>query len=144
MVAFCIQHDFTLRMIETMPMGGNRQERTIPDLQPVKARLQQRFGLIDGVMPEAAGALLNPDGAFPVASSPQFANSATTCNVSDIGRWHPDMCWQAESLELRPLLRPALRTTTGWQSRCPLNSSPSATEFRENHPGGALHAADWR
>lgn len=52
MVEFCLQHDFTLRFIETMPMGstGSAASNQYVDLQTIKQRLAQRFTLIPGVM----------------------------------------------------------------------------------------------
>ena len=45
MVKFCIENDFTLRFIETMPMGETGRNATdhYVDLQTVKKRLEQRF-----------------------------------------------------------------------------------------------------
>ncbi|MDP2155721.1 MAG: GTP 3',8-cyclase MoaA, partial [Sulfuricella sp.] len=110
MVAFCIQHDFTLRMIEAMPMGETGRNAQYLDLQPVKARLQQRFGLIDGVMAGGGPAryLKSPDGAFTVGFiTPMSQHFCDTCNrvrLSVDGTLY--MCLgQDESLELRPLLR---------------------------------------
>ncbi len=53
MVAFCIEHGFTLRFIETMPMGktGRDAADNYVDLQDVKRRLGERYELIPGVMP---------------------------------------------------------------------------------------------
>ncbi|MDO9064299.1 MAG: GTP 3',8-cyclase MoaA [Sulfuricella sp.] len=110
MVAFCIQHDFTLRMIEAMPMGETGRNAQYLDLQPVKDRLQRRFGLIDGVMAGGGPAryLKSPDGAFSVGFiTPMSQHFCDTCNrvrLSVDGTLY--MCLgQDESLELRPLLR---------------------------------------
>jgi cyclic pyranopterin phosphate synthase len=110
MVAFCIQHDFTLRMIEAMPMGETGRNAQYLDLQPVKERLQRRFGLIDGVMAGGGPAryLKSPDGAFTVGFiTPMSQHFCDTCNrvrLSVDGTLY--MCLgQDESLELRPLLR---------------------------------------
>ena len=53
MLEFCIAHGFTLRLIETMPVGdtGREASEQYVDLQTVKARLAERFELIPGVMP---------------------------------------------------------------------------------------------
>ena len=53
MVDFCIEHEFTLRLIETMPVGDTGRSATshYADLQEIKARLAQRYELIPGVMP---------------------------------------------------------------------------------------------
>ena len=110
MVAFCIRHDFTLRMIEAMPMGETGRNAQYLDLQPVKARLQQRFGLIAGVMAGGGPAryLKSPDGAFTVGFiTPMSQHFCDTCNrvrLSVDGTLY--MCLgQDESLALRPLLR---------------------------------------
>jgi GTP 3',8-cyclase len=58
MVEFCLEHDFTLRFIETMPVGavGRAATRHYLDLQEVKRRLASRFSLIPGAMPGAGPA----------------------------------------------------------------------------------------
>ena len=53
MVEFCIEHGFTLRFIETMPVGdtGRAATQHYVDLQQIKARLAQRYQLIESMMP---------------------------------------------------------------------------------------------
>jgi len=53
MVEFCLEHDFTLRMIETMPIGstGVNASKHYLDLQKVKQQLSESYELIPGVMP---------------------------------------------------------------------------------------------
>jgi cyclic pyranopterin phosphate synthase len=53
MVAFCLEHHFTLRFIETMPVGstGRSASDHYLDLQTVRARLSRSFELLPGVMP---------------------------------------------------------------------------------------------
>ncbi len=53
MVAFCAEHGFTLRFIETMPMGdaGRDAVRRYVDLRDVRRGLERRFELIPTVMP---------------------------------------------------------------------------------------------
>jgi cyclic pyranopterin phosphate synthase len=53
MVEFCLEHDFTLRFIETMPVGstGRSASDNYLDLQTVRQRLEQSFELLPGVMP---------------------------------------------------------------------------------------------
>ena len=53
MVEFCLQHDFTLRFIETMPMGATANDATdfYLDLQTVKQQLSKSYELIPGMMP---------------------------------------------------------------------------------------------
>ncbi|OGI55740.1 MAG: hypothetical protein A3D32_05910 [Candidatus Muproteobacteria bacterium RIFCSPHIGHO2_02_FULL_60_13] len=53
MVQFCIEQDFTLRLIETMPMGdtGRSASSHYLDLEMVRRRLAERFDLVPAVMP---------------------------------------------------------------------------------------------
>jgi cyclic pyranopterin phosphate synthase len=53
MVAFCLEHDFTLRFIETMPVGstGRSASDHYLNLQTVRQRLERSFELLPGVMP---------------------------------------------------------------------------------------------
>lgn len=53
MVHFCIEHDFTLRFIETMPIGNPGRDATdhYVDLGEIKTLLAKHFSLIPGVMP---------------------------------------------------------------------------------------------
>jgi cyclic pyranopterin phosphate synthase len=140
MVAFCIQHDFTLRMIETMPMGETGRNSQYLDLQPVKARLQQRFGLIAGVMAGGGPAryLKSPDGAFTVGFiTPMSQHFCDTCNrvrLSVDGTLY--MCLgQDESLALRPLLRAgASDDELAAAIRAAIELKPQRHEFREK-PG---------
>lgn len=140
MVAFCIQHDFTLRMIETMPMGETGRNAQYLNLQPVKARLQQRFGLIDGVMAGGGPAryLKSPDGAFTVGFiTPMSQHFCDTCNrvrLSVDGTLY--MCLgQDESLALRPLLRAgATDDELAASIRAAIELKPQRHEFSEK-PG---------
>jgi cyclic pyranopterin phosphate synthase len=140
MVAFCIQHDFTLRMIEAMPMGETGRNTQYLDLQPVKERLQQRFGLIDGVMAGGGPAryLKSPDGAFTVGFiTPMSQHFCDTCNrvrLSVDGTLY--MCLgQDESLALRPLLRAGISDDELVAAiRAAIELKPERHEFREK-PG---------
>ena len=53
MVDFCIEHDFTLRFIETMPMGDTGRSATdlFIALGEIRKRLEHRFELLPGTMP---------------------------------------------------------------------------------------------
>lgn len=140
MVAFCIQHNFTLRMIEAMPMGETGRNSQYLNLQPVKARLQQRFGLIDGVMAGGGPAryLKSPDGAFTVGFiTPMSQHFCDTCNrvrLSVDGTLY--MCLgQDESLALRPLLRAgASDDELAAAIRAAIELKPQRHEFNEK-PG---------
>jgi cyclic pyranopterin phosphate synthase len=53
MVQFCIEQGYTLRFIETMPMGSTGRDAAdhYLDLRVVRERLERRFDLVDAVMP---------------------------------------------------------------------------------------------
>lgn len=110
MVAFCIHQGFTLRLIETMPMGDTGRNAQHLDLQPVKARLRQQFGLIEGFVTGSGPAryLQTPDGKFTVGFitpiSQHFCASCNRVRLAVDGTLY--LCLgQDEKLELRPLLR---------------------------------------
>lgn len=82
-VAYCMQRGFVLRLIELMPMGDTARKMGYVDLQPIKARLQKRFGLIDTVMLGGGPAryLGTPDGKFTVGFiTPISQHFCATCN----------------------------------------------------------------
>lgn len=112
MVAFCIEHDFTLRFIETMPMGdtGRGACDHYVDLQQIQKRLAEKFELIPGVMPgggparywRVAGTELRIGFITPISQ-----HFCTTCNrvrLAVDGTLY--LCLgQDDKVELRPLLR---------------------------------------
>ena len=112
MVEFCIEHDFTLRFIETMPMGdtGRAASRRYLDLQEVRRRLEQRFDLLPGVMPgggparyvQVAGTRLRIGFITPI--SQHFCATCNRVRLAVDGTLY--LCLgQEDKLELRPLLR---------------------------------------
>jgi cyclic pyranopterin phosphate synthase len=112
MVEFCLQHDFTLRFIETMPMGATSEDATdhYLDLQLVKQRLAKRFDLIPGVMPGGGPARYvqlrntNLRIGFITPISQHFCESCNRVRLSVDGPLY--LCLgQDDKVELRPLLR---------------------------------------
>ncbi len=112
MVDFCIEHGFTLRFIETMPVGDTGRAATdlYVDLQTVKARLAKRFELLPGVMPgggparyvQVAGTDLKIGFITPI--SQHFCETCNRVRLSVDGTLY--MCLgQEHRFELRPLLR---------------------------------------
>ena len=112
MVEFCIEHDFTLRFIETMPVGETGRAATDQyiSLQDVKARLEKRFELLPGVMPgggparyvQVASTDLRIGFITPI--SQHFCETCNRVRLSVDGTLY--MCLgQEESYPLRPLLR---------------------------------------
>jgi cyclic pyranopterin phosphate synthase len=78
-----MQHGFILRLIEVMPMGDTGRNTGFVDLQPIKQRLQERFELVDGVVPGGGPAryLQSRDGRFSVGFiTPLSQHFCATCN----------------------------------------------------------------
>jgi cyclic pyranopterin phosphate synthase len=112
MVEFCAEHDFTLRFIETMPMGdtGRSASQHFVSLQDVKKRLEQKFDLIPGMMPGGGPArYVQVAGTgtrigFITPMSQHFCDTCNRVRLSVDGTLY--MCLgQDSSYELRPLLR---------------------------------------
>jgi cyclic pyranopterin phosphate synthase len=112
MVEFCIAHDFTLRFIETMPMGdtGRSASRRYVNLQDLRKRLQRRYELLPGLMPgggparyvRVAGTGLRIGFITPV--SQHFCETCNRVRLSVDGTLY--LCLgQDDRMELRPLLR---------------------------------------
>ncbi|HET20411.1 MAG TPA: GTP 3',8-cyclase MoaA [Chromatiales bacterium] len=64
MLEFCIEHGFTLRLIETMPMGDTGRSATdhYLDLQVAKKQLAERFTLIPTIDGSVDGELIHGGG----------------------------------------------------------------------------------
>ena len=112
MVEFCLQHGFTLRFIETMPMGATGEDATdhYLDLQIVKRQLAERYELIPGVMPGGGPAryvqIKNTELriGFITPISQHFCESCNRVRLSTDGTLY--LCLgQNDKVELRPLLR---------------------------------------
>ena len=109
-VAYCMDKGFVLRLIEVMPMGDTARKMGYVDLQPVKAQLKERFGLVDTVMPGGGPAryLGTPDGRFTVGFiTPISQHFCETCNrvrLTVDGVLH--LCLgQEERVDFRALMR---------------------------------------
>jgi len=112
MVEFCIKHGFTLRFIETMPMGATGEDATdhYLDLQTVKQQLSKRYELIPGVMPGGGPARYvqikntNLRIGFITPISQHFCETCNRVRLSVDGTLY--LCLgQEDKVELRPLLR---------------------------------------
>ena len=112
LVAFCIDHGFTLRFIETMPVGNTGREATnyYVDLQQIKQRLSEKYHLIPGVMPgggparymQVAGTDLKIGFITPL--SQHFCETCNRVRLAADGTLY--LCLgQSDKVELRPLLR---------------------------------------
>lgn len=118
MVDFCIEHDFTLRFIETMPVGETGRAATDQyiSLQDVKARLAEHYELLPGMMPgggparyvQVAGTELRIGFITPI--SQHFCETCNRVRLSVDGTLY--MCLgQEESYPLRELLRAGISDT---------------------------------
>ena len=112
MIEFCIEHDFTLRFIETMPMGdtGRSAASHYLSLQDVKNRLDERYELIPGVMPgggparyvQVAGSQLRIGFITPI--SQHFCETCNRVRLAVDGTLY--LCLgQDHKFEFRPLMR---------------------------------------
>jgi cyclic pyranopterin phosphate synthase len=139
MVDFCIEHGFTLRLIETMPMGVTGREAVdhYVDLQTVRAKLEQRFEMIPGVMPgggparymQVVGTDLRIGFITPI--SKQFCETCNRVRLSVDGTLY--LCLgQNDKLELRPLLREGVSDSELQDAiRYAITLKPERHEFRE-------------
>lgn len=112
MVAFCAEQGYTLRMIETMPMGqpGQEASQRYVDLQEIKARLAKRFDLIPTMLPGGGPARYwqvaetQTSIGFITPISQHFCETCNRVRLAVDGRLH--MCLgQDHSYDLRAVLR---------------------------------------
>jgi cyclic pyranopterin phosphate synthase len=112
LVRFCIQHGFTLRFIETMPVGdtGRAASAQFIDLQEVKRTLEREFELIPAVMAgggparyvQVAGTDLKIGFITPI--SQHFCETCNRVRLTVDGVLYTCL-GQEDKTELRPLLR---------------------------------------
>ena len=142
MVEFCLEHDFTLRFIETMPVGstGRNASEHYLDLETVKRQLAERFDLVPGVMPgggparyvQVRGTELRIGFITPI--SQHFCATCNRVRLAVDGTLY--LCLgQDHKFELRPLLRQGI-SDAGLQEaiRKALTLKPERHEFVEK-PG---------
>ncbi len=142
MVEFCIKHDFTLRFIETMPMGETGRAASLHylSLQTVKQRLANNFKLIPGMMPgggparyvQVAGTELRIGFITPM--SQHFCETCNRVRLSVDGTLY--MCLgQDNNYPLRNLLRDGISDTELEQHiRLAINMKPEKHDFNSK-PG---------
>ncbi|MEE8379405.1 MAG: GTP 3',8-cyclase MoaA [Gammaproteobacteria bacterium] len=142
MVHFCIEHDFTLRFIETMPMGDTGRDAVdhYVNLQKIRAKLEQRFEMVPGVMPgggparymQVVGTDLRIGFITPI--SQHFCETCNRVRLSVDGTLY--LCLgQDNKFELRRLLRDGI-SDEGLQDaiRHAITLKPERHEFNEQ-PG---------
>jgi cyclic pyranopterin phosphate synthase len=142
MVEFCLEHGFTLRFIETMPIGtpGRNASEHYLGLNTVKQRLAQRFELVPGVMPgggparyvQVTGTDLRIGFITPI--SQHFCETCNRVRLSVDGTLY--LCLgQEHKFELRPLLRGGISDAGLQEAICEaIALKPERHEFSEN-PG---------
>lgn len=138
MVAFCIEQQFILRLIEAMPMGATGQDAAYLDLGPVQARLQRKFGLRPQATELGGGParyLATADGSASIGFiTPMSQHFCATCNrvrLAVDGTLY--LCLgQDEKFEFRPLLRDgASDAELEAAIRTAIELKPQQHEFRE-------------
>ena len=139
MVAFCIEQDFTLRLIETMPMGatGLKATEQYLDLQTVKRELAKSYELIPTVMNgggparyfQVAGTRLKIGFITPI--SQHFCATCNRVRLSVDGTLYTCL-GQDSKTELRPLLRAGI-SEEGLKEAimAAIARKPERHEFRE-------------
>ncbi len=142
MVHFCIEHDFTLRFIETMPMGdtGRQAGDRYVNLTEIKNRLAKKFNLIPGVMPGGGPARYmqvantNLRIGFITPISQHFCATCNRVRLAADGTLY--LCLgQDHKLELRPHLRIGISDTElEHLLRTAIDIKPERHEFTEK-PG---------
>ena len=142
MVDFCLQHDFTLRFIETMPVGdsGVDASQYYLGLKQVKDKLADQYELIPGVMPGGGPAryvqVKNTDLriGFITPISQHFCETCNRVRLSVDGTLY--LCLgQDHKYALRPLLRQGI-SDDGLKNAIveAIAIKPEKHEFR-NNPG---------
>jgi cyclic pyranopterin phosphate synthase len=144
MVEFCIEHGFSLRFIETMPVGtaGREASNHYIDLNEIKARLAKIYDLVPSVMSgggparyyRITGAETYGSGLHIGFITPISRHFCDTCNrvrLSADGTLH--LCLgQENSVPLRPLLRQGIDDEGLRQAIVQaLMLKPARHEFRE-------------
>lgn len=140
MVEFCLQHDFTLRFIETMPIGsvGRDASSHYMDLAQVKQQLKYRYELVPGIMPgggpasymRVKGSRLHIGFITPI--SQHFCETCNRVRLSVDGTFY--LCLgQEHSYPLRQLLRDGI-SDEGLKAAIieALALKPAQHEFNEN------------
>jgi cyclic pyranopterin phosphate synthase len=139
MIEFCIRQNFTLRFIETMPVGdtGRNAASHYLSLQDIKSRLDERYELIPGVMPgggparyvQVAGTELRIGFITPI--SQHFCETCNRIRLAVDGTLY--LCLgQDHKFEFRPLLRAGISDSELRDAaRTAIALKPERHEFRE-------------
>ena len=136
---YCATRGFTLRLIETMPMGATGQTvaSAFGDLGPIKQRLEQRFELIPDILPGGGPARYYRVGGtetrigFITPISQHFCETCNRVRLTVDGTLY--LCLgQDHSYPLRPLLREGIGDAELIEHlRRAIALKPERHEFRE-------------
>ncbi len=139
MVDFCLEHGFTLRFIETMPVGnaGRGAAALYKDLREVKRDLEKRYRLEPAVMsgggPATYVRVTDTDLriGFITPISQHFCETCNRVRLSVEGTLY--LCLgQLDKVELRPLLRAGVSDEELQQAiRDAIRLKPARHEFNE-------------
>ncbi len=141
MVRFCVENDFALRFIETMPVGdtGRDAAETYMNLQDARRDIEKEFELVPAVMPGGGPAryfrIENSDThiGFITPISQHFCDTCNRVRLSVDGTLY--LCLgQEDSVALRPHLRQGI-SNEGLEEVImqAIARKPERHEFRE-HP----------
>jgi cyclic pyranopterin phosphate synthase len=138
-IDYCARNGFTLRLIETMPMGdtGRAAHGRFLDLQEVRHRLAERYELIPDVVPGGGPARYVRLGVTDIRIgfiTPLSQHFCATCNrvrLTVEGVLH--LCLgQEHSVHLRPLLRGGVSDEELEAQLCEaIDTKPERHEFVE-------------
>ena len=138
MVAFCIEHQFILRLIEAMPVGSTGRNAHWLDLGPVEQRLRRHFGLVPQPVSLGGGParyLATSDGrtsvGFITPMSQHFCKDCNRVRLAVDGTLY--LCLgQEDKFEFRPLLRGGASDAELEDAiRSAIELKPERHEFRE-------------
>lgn len=139
MVNFCLENDFTLRFIETMPVGDTGRDAIdyYINLHEIEASLKKNYQLIPAVMAGAGPARYaqvagtNLKIGFITPISQHFCDTCNRVRMSATGTLY--MCLGDEhKYELRPLLRQGISDNDLDQAiKDAINLKPLKHEFNE-------------
>lgn len=139
---YCMRYNFTLRFIETMPMGsaGRNGSEQYLSLKTVKERLSKKYELVPGLMTGGGPARYyringtELEIGFITPISQHFCESCNRVRISADGTLY--LCLgQDDKLELRPLLRTGISDEELTQAIIDaILSKPERHEFNER-PG---------
>jgi len=140
MVDFCLEHDFTLRFIETMPVGdtGRNAQDYFVDLKTIEDRLAEKYELLPAFMTKGAGparyvqvAGTNLKIGFITPISQHFCDTCNRVRLSATGDLY--MCLGDEhKYPLRQLVRDGISDDDLKQAiQDAINLKPFKHEFTE-------------